>query len=86
MPSNSLDNADNARREIERHVERYWPDFADSFDYLFPTLSIKAKTRDSSANRTPLMRQEGNLFSFFTGKIQGIYAIEQMARQIIAQP
>ena len=86
MPGNSLGNADDTRRKIEQHVERYWPDFADSFDYLFPTLSIKAKTKDSSANRTPLMRQEDNLFSFFTGKIQGIYAIEQMARQIIAQP
>jgi hypothetical protein len=32
------------------------------------------------------MRQDENLFSFFTGKIQGIYAIESMARQIIAQP
>ena len=86
MSDNSLDNADNARRLIEQHVERYWPDFADSFDYLFPTLSIKAKTKDCSANRTPLMRQDENLFSFFTGKIQGIYAIESMARQIIAQP
>ena len=86
MNDNSLNNADNARQLIEQHVERYWPGFADSFDYLFPTLSIKAKTKDSSANRTPLMRQDENLFSFFTGKIQGIYAIESMARQIIAQP
>jgi hypothetical protein len=86
MNGNSLDNADNARQLIEQHVERYWPDFVDSFDYLFPTLSIKAKTKDCSANRTPLMRQDENLFSFFTGKIQGIYAIEGMARQIIAQP
>ena len=86
MNDNSLDNADNARQLIEQHVERYWPNFADSLDYLFPTLSIKAKTKDSSANRTPLMRQDENLFSFFTGKIQGIYAIESMARQIIAQP
>ena len=86
MNGNSLDNADNARQLTEQHVERYWPDFADSFDYLFPTLSIKAKTKDCSANRTPLMRQDENLFSFFTGKIQGIYAIESMARQIIAQP
>jgi len=84
MPDHSLDNADNARKTIEQHVERYWPDFTDSFDYLFPTLSVKAKTKDSSANRTPLMRQEDNLFSFFTGKIQGIYTIEQMARQIIS--
>lgn len=86
MSDKSLDNADNARRLIEEHVERYWPDFSDSFDYLFPTLSIKAKVKDSSAKRTPLMRQEDNLFSFFTGKIQGIYAIEQMVKQIIAQP
>lgn len=86
MPNHWLDNEDNAREMIEQHVQRYWPDFADSFNYLFPTLSIKAKTKDSSANRAPLMRQDDNLFSFFTGKIQGIYAIEQMVKQIIAQP
>ena len=86
MDGKSLDNADNARQLIERHVERYWPNFSDSFDYLFPTLSIKAKAKNSSANRTPLMRQDDNLFSFFTGKIQGIYAVEAMAKQIAAQP
>lgn len=83
MQDHSLDNADDIRKTIEQHVGRYWPDFTDSFDYLFPTLSVKAKTKDNSANRTPLMRQEDNLFSFFTGKIQGIYAIENMARRII---
>jgi hypothetical protein len=86
MHDKSLDNADIARQLIERHVQRYWPKFNDSFDYLFPTLSIKAKTKNSSAKRTPLMRQDDNLFSFFTGKIQGIYAIETMVKQIIAQP
>lgn len=86
MHDKSLDNADNARQLIEQHVQRYWLEFSNSLDYLFPTLSIKAKTKNSSAKRTPLMRQDDNLFSFFTGKIQGIYAIETMVKQIIAQP
>ena len=86
MSDGSLGELMDARKNIEAHVARYWPDFFDSFDFLRPVLSTKAKVKNSSAKRTPLARQEENIFSFFTGKIQGIYAIEQMARNIIAQP
>lgn len=86
MHDGSLGHLVEARNSIEAHVMRYWPDFLDSFDFQRSVLSTKAKVRNSSAKRTPLVRQEDNIFSFFTGKIQGIYAIEEMARDIIDQP
>ena len=73
----------HAKENMVNHVMRYWPDFQDSFEFLHPVFSIKAKIKSGSANRAPVIRQEDNLLSFFTGKIQGIYAIEQMAKTII---
>lgn len=68
---------------MERHVKQYWPAFDDFLKFEFTTVSTKAKTKNKSANRTPIFKTEDNLLSVFTGKIQGIYAIETMARQFI---
>lgn len=73
------------RHLMEQHVMRYWPEFHDYFDYVFPVVSVKAKCKNASAQRTPIFRKQDNLLSFYTGKIQGIYAIEQMAKQAIFQ-
>ena len=70
---------------MEEHVLRYWPEFHDYFKYAFPVVSIKAKSKNASAQRTPIFRQQDNLLSFYTGKIQGIYAIEEMARSALNQ-
>ena len=73
------------RYSMEAHVMRYWPDFHDYFKYAFPVVSIKAKSKNASAQRTPIFRQQDNLLSFYTGKIQGIYAIEEMAKSALSQ-
>jgi len=73
------------RRLIEDHVVRYWSEFHDYFKYAFLVVSIKAKCKNASAQRTPVFKQQDNLLSFYTGKIQGIYAIEQMAKEAIFQ-
>lgn len=73
------------RQLIEEHVMQYWPDFASSFKYAFPVISIKAKTKNASAKRTPVYRQEDNLLSFYTGKIQGVYAIEETVKAALNQ-
>jgi len=70
---------------MEEHVLRYWPEFHDYFKYAFPVVSIKAKSKNASAQRTPIFRQQDNLLSFYTGKIQGIYVIEEMARSALNQ-
>lgn len=70
---------------VEEHVARYWPAFLESFDYAFSVVSMKAKTKNASANRAPVTRREDNLFSFYTGKIQGIYAIEKIVIEALNQ-
>lgn len=71
------------RDAMEQHVKQYWPAFDDFLKFEFTCTSTKAKTKNKTANRTPVFKTEDNLLSVFTGKIQGIYAIEQMARQFI---
>ena len=83
MSNGSSGEVDNAKENMINHIMHYWPDFQNSFELLHPVFSIKAKLKSGSANRAPVIRQEENLLSFFTGKIQGIYAIEQMAKDII---
>jgi hypothetical protein len=73
------------RNLIEEHVSRYWPEFGDYFKYAFPVVSIKAKCTNASAKRIPVFRQQDNLLSFYTGKIQGVYTIEKAARQVLFQ-
>lgn len=71
------------RDAMEQHAKQYWPAFDDFLEFKFTCTSTKAKTKNKTANRTPVFKTEDNLLSVFTGKIQGIYAIEQMARQFI---
>jgi hypothetical protein len=69
-----------ARENVERHLAAYWPDAKSSLSYVDTVVSMKSKRVNSSACRTPLFKQDGNLLSCFTGKIQGIYAIEDYVR------
>jgi hypothetical protein len=71
---------EQARREAERHLRLYWPEAKDHMCHVNTVLSMKSKRANSSACRTPFFKQEGNLISCFTGKIQGIYAIEDQVR------
>jgi hypothetical protein len=82
---NNYGSMHDRRYSMEEHVMRYWPEFHDYFKYVFPVVSIKAKSKNASAQRTPIFRQQDNLLSFYTGKIQGIYAIEAMAKEALSQ-
>lgn len=72
-----------ARKRAEQHARLYWPSMHDYLDYEDTVVSMKSKRANASAYRAPLFRQEGNLLSVFTGKIQGIYAIEERVRATI---
>jgi len=82
---NNYGSMHDRRYLMEEHVARYWPEFHDYFKYAFPVVSIKAKSKNASAQRTPIFRRQDNLLSFYTGKIQGIYAIEAMAKEALSQ-
>lgn len=83
--SKNYGSMSDKRQLIEEHVARYWPEFYDYFKYAFLVVSIKAKCKNASAQRTPIFKQDDNLLSFYTGKIQGIYAIEKMAKEAMSQ-
>jgi hypothetical protein len=82
---NNYGSMHDRRCLMEEHAMSYWPEFNDYFQYVFPVVSIKAKSKNASAQRTPIFRQHDNLLSFYTGKIQGIYAIEEMAKEAMSQ-
>ena len=72
-----------ARERAELHAKLYWPGMDKYLQFEEAVISMKSKRESASAYRAPLFRQQGNLLSIFTGKIQGIYAIEERVREVI---
>ena len=66
-------------------VKKYYPDFDKAFGYKGYFLATKAKYRNSSADRSPVISQQGNVINCFTGKIQGIYVIEDYVKNEITR-
>jgi hypothetical protein len=71
--------------EFENRVEAFIPDFKKYFKYDSYFISIKNKINDESANRYPVVKIKDNIISCFTGKIQGIYPIEENINSIIRE-
>jgi hypothetical protein len=61
----------------------FMPEFNEYFKYDSYFLSIKSKVNDESDSRYPVIKQTNNIISCFTGKIQGIYIIEDYILNII---
>ena len=72
-----------ARKAAESHASKYWPAFPDHLSPLNTVVSMKSKRMNASANRAPLFKQQDNLLSCFTGKIQGIYLIEAKVKEAL---
>lgn len=68
---------------IEWKVKHYYPEFLEYFTYNDYFISVKSKVKSNSANRYPVITQEDNIINCFTGKIQGIYIIENYINEII---
>jgi hypothetical protein len=86
VPANeepSREQLEQLRHKAENHVRHYWPDFLDHLSQDSIVLSIKSKRSNASAYRAPLFKQQDNLLSCYTGKIQGIYLIEERVRQTL---
>lgn len=67
---------EDRRQRIESKIKNYYPNFPSHFRYNDYFLSTKTKKTTMSADRYPVILVEDNLISCFTGKIQGIYIIE----------
>jgi CheY-like chemotaxis protein len=73
----------NKVKEFEDRVKVFIPEFNEFFKHNSYFLSIKSKINDESGNRYPVIKQTNNIISCFTGKIQGIYIIEDYILNVI---
>lgn len=71
------------RQLIESKITKIYTNFKNDFKYNSYFTSIKTKTYNNCADRYPIIIQNNNTISCFTGKIQGIYIIEDMIKRII---
>jgi len=66
---------------IENRVKRYYTNFLNDFEFKTYFLSIKSKIENLSDDRSPIITKDENLVHCFTGKIQGIYLIEDYLKK-----
>jgi hypothetical protein len=69
-------------QKIEDKIYYYYPEFHKKFQYHGRLSAVKAKPLDRSDNRAPVITMENNIINCFSGKIQGIYYLEDYVRQV----
>lgn len=77
------DIVEQRRLLMEEKVERYFPSFNGNFEYSGYFLSTKAKSINSTADRYPVVRVDGNIVHAYTGKIQGIYPVQDLIQSFV---
>ncbi len=71
------------KKSIELNIKNYYPSFSRFFSYSNWFISTKVKVKNYTDSRTPVIDIKDNIISCFTGKIQGIYIIEDFIRRHI---
>lgn len=61
---------------FEKNISFFYPEFYENFIFHTFFLSTKTKIISNTDNRYPIISETDNLVNCFTGKIQGIYIIE----------
>ena len=79
----SKDLIESKIQRIQNKIISYYPEFLDDFKYKNYFISIKSKIIDSSDSRSPVISKKNNIINCFTGKIQGIYLIEDYIKKFI---
>jgi hypothetical protein len=74
---------DPIKDKIENKIKLYYKDFNSTFQYAGYFTSIKSKRNSVSADRSPIILRQGNIISCITGKIQGIYILEDYIKNEI---
>jgi hypothetical protein len=76
------ENIVNKKRNlIEEKIKKYYNGFTDDFRFKTYLLSTKSKIDNLSDDRSPIISSNDNLINCFTGKIQGIYLIEDYIKK-----
>lgn len=73
---------ENIKNKIESKLVKYYTNFLNDFEYHSYTKSVKYKIKNLSDTRIPLIDKVDNVVSCFTGKIQGIYYIEDYIKSL----
>ena len=68
---------------FENKILQFYPNFLRDFEYSNYFLSTKSKINNLSDERYPVIIKEDNLVNCFTGKIQGIYIIEDYINNLL---
>jgi hypothetical protein len=71
------------KSKIEEKIAYFFPDFYNSYKYVEYYTAVKIKNFNQNANRYPNISIENNIINCYTGKIQGIYQIEEQVKNII---
>lgn len=80
-PDINLDT-DSKINNISKSIMRYYPSFNEDFKFHHSFKSNKVKNISNFDSRVPEIRHDKNIISIFTGKIQGIYDVEDYVRKI----
>jgi hypothetical protein len=71
------------KQKIEDRILFFYPKFSQDFEYRDYFIAVKSKTPNDSDDRSPIITTEKNLINIFTGKIQGVYLIEEFVMNFI---
>lgn len=74
---------DPIKQKIEDKIKYYYSNFNKNFKYNSYYTSIKVKRYSASADRYPIITKQKNIINCITGKIQGIYILEDYINEII---
>jgi hypothetical protein len=82
---NTINNnvIDNIKSKIEEKILHYYGGFKTHFEYKEYYTSVKVKKISESADRSPTIIKENNIITCTTGKIQGIYTLENYIKNEI---
>lgn len=68
---------------MEAKAVSYYPEFLKHFAYDGYFTAVKSKPHSASADRYPVVTVDGNVVSCYTGKIQGVYVIEDQILKML---
>lgn len=78
-------STDSKIKVITENIKKYYPDFEHDFKFHHSFKSNKVKYINGADSRVPQILCEKNIITLFTGKIQGIYDIEDYINKKIIE-
>ena len=71
------------KMQIEYSIQEHYKEFTKHFKYKDYVVATKSKTLDKSDGRSPVISCNKNVINCFTGKIQGLFQIEDFIHEKI---